>query len=249
MNYNLDENNVTTIETFLQETPVLLLPITTSEPLNDTLPVGAVSKISAIVTQAVAQKAQILCAPQIRYGFSTPFKAFPGVLSPRRNTFVTTVADVVRSAIGWGVTKVIFLEGSSYLRPSIDEALRRYKRKLPDGFSYSIISWQTLGVVRKFVKEHFENLNEQWRSEALFVYLWDELFGESVSSSTHKPVDQKLLTRWRKRGMDPDKFKAYCPKATLSRWDGYTTSDTLLPLLVTEIAQAIDKELQDGFQL
>lgn len=241
MNYNLEENSVRQIEEYLIHSPSLIIPVAPVEPLGVELPLHSISSINHKVAQAVSEKLQLLCASPVRYAYATPFKAFPGVLSTKRDTFVTTMADCVRSAIGWGVKKVYFVEGSSYLASSIDEAMKRYKRKFPDDFSYEIISWQMLGPVRRFINEKYTDLAEVFRSEALYAYLVEELLGYSVESPSSKAPDRELLTKWRKRGMDPEKLKAYAKDCRLSRWSGCDRNDKLLPLLVEAIVVDLTK--------
>lgn len=211
------------------------------EPLGLEMPLSSVTELNQKIAQEVAQEAAILCAPVMAYGYATPFKAFPGILSTRRDTFITALADTVRSSVGWGVKKIYFLEGSSYLAPSIKEAVARYKSKLPDDFSYEVVSWQSLGAVRRFVNEQYDDLVEVFRSEALYAYLAQEILGYSMKPQITKAPDRELLTKWRKRGMDPEKLKAYAPQATLSRWSGCDTSKRLLPLLCKEIVTLISK--------
>lgn len=239
--YQLEDLSVNQVKKLLAENQTLILPVTVMEPLGLDLPLGLVFRINEAVAKAVSKESQTLTAPLLKYGYSTPFKAFSGVLSTRKNSFITEVADIVRSAIGWGIKRIVFLDGSAYLRKEIDEALKRYKKKLPEDFSYTVVSWQTIGPVRKIVKESYNNLAELWRSEALYTALAKELFNTEFTPSQTKPVDAVLFKKWRKRGMDPEKLAAYAPLCSLSRWSDVSMSKKLFPILIEEICKEIKK--------
>lgn len=239
--YQLEDLSVHQINNILTENQTLILPVAVMEPLGLDVPLGLVFRINEAIAKAVSVESKTLTAPLMKYGYSTPFKAFSGVLSTRKNSFITEVADIVRSAIGWGVKRIIFLDGSSYLRKEIDEALKRYKKKLPGDFSYSVVSWQTVGPVRKLIKEGYSELTELWRSEALYASLAKELFNIEITPPQTKPVDAELFKKWRKRGMDPEKFAAYAPLCSLSRWGDVSMSEEVFPLLVKELCKEIKK--------
>lgn len=241
MNYNLYDNSINDIARYVQKSPSLILPLAPIEPLGNDCPLHTIPFINKRIAYSVAERVAILCAPVMQYGYSTPFKAFEGVLSTRKETFVKTIADTVRSAVGWGIETVYFLEGSSYLADSIHEAIKRYRKKLPQNFQYTVISWQSLAIVRKFIKARFENLDEVFRCEAVYAYLATELYGNTIKTPMTKLPDRELVQKWRKRGMDPEKLRAYAHDGFLSRWTSYSCDELLIPIIVDEIVSVIKK--------
>lgn len=240
--YQLEDLSVNQVKAVLTENQTLILPVALMEPLGLDLPLGLVFRINEAIAKAVSEECQTLSAPLIKYGYSTPFKAFSGVLSTRKNSFITEVADIVRSAIGWGVKRIVFLDGSVYLNKEIDEAMRRYKKKFPEDFSYAVISWQSTGPVRKLIKEGYGNLSELWRSEALYAALAKELYGIEIVPPETKQVDAALFKKWSKRGMDPEKLASYAPLCLFSRWGSVSMSRPIFPLLIEELCKEIKKK-------
>lgn len=239
VSFLLDELTFVEVQQIIKDKPILIIPLVPMEPYGKNVPLGAINEISATISSKVASESNTLCATSMRYSFATPFKAFSGVLSMRKNTFITAIADVVRSAIGWGVKKVIFLDSSVYLQPSVEVALKRFQKKMPQDFTYEYICWQQIGSVRKIVKDSFDELEERWRSEALIACLYREICDVEIISEDTKLVDQSLFQRWKKRGMDPEKLIAYSSGCSLSRWKAYKDSGALLPQLVSEICKRI----------
>lgn len=223
------------IAEFIKENPSLIIPIGGLTPIGD-LPLEAVS----IVVETIANKLSIdkktLIAPTVNFPYITPFKSFEGVVGVRGNIFSTTVADLVRSAISWGVKKIIFIDGGVTSETLIHNGIKKYKRVLPKDFEYEVVTWQNLPEVRKATSSIFTNLREVWRSDAALVKLYSEITESPIKEIENSPLPQKEpFGRWKKMGFDPKKLRNLTSTPIFSNWSGVDNSAKLLTTVVSAI--------------
>ncbi len=162
---NLKTLSFAEVASAVEQNPTVVIPLGGLEPIGG-FPLGFPSDVVGRIATAVAQRQQSLCAPVIEYGFATPFKAFDGVLGMRRSTIENALADIFRAAQGWGVTRIIVVDGGLTGEQLVANAVKRFQTKLSAELIIETVCWQNLGAVRKFVKGCGHALEERWRSEA-----------------------------------------------------------------------------------
>jgi creatinine amidohydrolase len=68
-------------------------------------------KIPMALADSASQQTDVLVAPPLNFGVSPYFLAYPGTLSLRVTTFLSVLEDVVRSAYGVGLRRILVLNG------------------------------------------------------------------------------------------------------------------------------------------
>jgi len=219
-----------------------VIPFASLEPVGHELPLGIFQVITESLADSIAELSTCVVLPQITIPYATPFQGFRGVVSVRRNVFMNLLADAALSVSAMGFGRVLFLDGTCYAKASVDESMKKFKRSLPEQFSYGIISWQSDSSLKQIFSDSI-NLKERWRSEAAAVQIYSELTGVSVpvSLKLNKNISDKLFESWRKRNRDPEILRKYFPEAHLSSWDSLVVKEPILPKLTKSICETIEK--------
>jgi len=221
----------------------LIIPFSALEPVGSSLPLGSIQAITATIADELSLREDCLVTPQITIPYATPMQGFRGVLSLRRTVFMNLLADTVLSACSWGVTRILFLDGTSYAKPSVDSAMKKFKRKLPEGLTYGIISWQNDSSLKKAIPLMGDEIVNRWRNDSAIELLYSEITNRSVDSQRdpNRNISDELFQQWSRRGKDPEKLVKYFPNGELSSWGNLVQSEPLLPLLTTSINSNLDK--------
>ncbi len=221
---------------------IAVVPFASLEPVGHELPLGIFQRITETVSDSIAELQNCIVLPQITTPYATPFQGFRGVISLRRNVFMNVLADTALSLSAMGFGRVLFLDGTCYAKSSIDEAMKKFKRSLPEKFSYGIVSWQSESSMKTVFSDSL-NLKERWRSEALAVQLFCEITGSPVPESfkLNTNISDKQFESWRKRTRDPELLRKYFPEAHLSSWDKLVVKEPILPKITKSICETIEK--------
>lgn len=238
----LGSMNLTSLtESDLSEKTVVI-PFAALEPVGETLPLSVLQDITEAVAGAIAKRDNAIVVPAVT-AFATPVQGFRGVISLRRKVFMNQLADIVLNALSWGVRRVLFLDGTCYSKQSVDMAMKRFKRKLPEDFTYGVISWQADPALNRAVSQSSGDLVQRWRNEAAAVILHSELTGSAPVDAVpvNKNISQAQFEKWRKSGRDPEKLVKYFPNAHLSSWSSLSLEEPLMPILLESIFETMDK--------
>lgn len=112
---------------------VVVLPVGSTEQHGPHLPLGVDTIISFEIAKRLAEKIDIVIAPQVPWGYkpqpgSSGGTAFPGTCSLDGATLTALIRDVVRELIRHSVRNIIILDGhyenSLFLNEGADLALR-----------------------------------------------------------------------------------------------------------------------------
>ncbi len=221
----------------------IVIPIASLEPLGEELPLDVFQVITSKIASELSKSDDLIVAPLVSVPYSTPFKGFKGVISLRRTVFMNQLADIVLSASSWGIKKVLFLDGTCYAKSAIDSAMKKYKRKLTQDFTYGIVNWQSDSSIAKVIKQSATGLQSNWRNEIAATLLYSEItdspFVKTVEKNTNISIE--LFEQWRRRGKDPEKLKKYYPNGFLSSWENISIDEPLFPILMNTITKNIEK--------
>jgi len=120
-------------QSFVKRDGVVVIPVGSTEQHGLHLPLGVDALIGYELARKLAEKSDIVIAPQIAWGYkpqpgSSGGTDFPGTCSLDGATLTALVRDFVRELIRHGVRKVIILDGhyenSLFLSEGVDLALR-----------------------------------------------------------------------------------------------------------------------------
>lgn len=107
--------------------PIILLPIGTVEQHGPHLPVNADNMVASYVALAAAAQTNALVAPNINYGNSALFTAFPGTIHVRQETLANVVRDVCQSLISQGFRRIIFVDNHGGNEAVCEQVARELK--------------------------------------------------------------------------------------------------------------------------
>lgn len=109
--YRLAEMTWQEVESALERTATLLLPVGSTEQHGHHLPLGVDVHMPEAVGARVAERSPALLAPPVWYGVSPHHTFKPGTFTVSTETFQRYLVDVCASAGEWGVENVLLLNG------------------------------------------------------------------------------------------------------------------------------------------
>ncbi len=121
------------------EKDLLLIPLGAVEVYGPHLPMGADGIATSALAQRVADEVPALVGPLIPVGFSEALSAFPGTLSVRPSSLIAYTRDVVESFIGWGVRRILFINGHAGNVPYLSELAMNLEHE--NGVRCAQIDW------------------------------------------------------------------------------------------------------------
>lgn len=111
----------------IPQRPIILLPIGTVEQHGPHLPVNADNMVASYVALHAAEQTDALAAPNINYGNSAVFTAFPGTIHVKPETLANVVRDVCQSLIGQGFRRIIFVDNHGGNEAVCEQVARELK--------------------------------------------------------------------------------------------------------------------------
>jgi len=107
----LHERRWPEIETYLETDDVALLPVGSTEQHGRHLPVMTDAAESIGVAVAAGERAGVLVAPPLWYGWTPHHMAYPGTITLRAETLTAIIEDVCQSLIYHGFNRLIVVNG------------------------------------------------------------------------------------------------------------------------------------------
>lgn len=106
----LEDLNWMDIEEYLKHEDRLMLVLGATEQ-HGYLSLLTDIKIPTALADSASQQTGVLVAPPLNFGCSPYFLSYPGTFSLRVTTFIAAVEDLVRSAYGAGIRRLLILNG------------------------------------------------------------------------------------------------------------------------------------------
>lgn len=211
--YISDEMSFDDIADKIKEKPVLIIPIGGFEPLGDDIPIGLMNNVLQEITELVATENNCLSAPLMKYGFSTPFSAFSGAFSMKRNIFESVLRNIVFDSLRWGFKKILFINLSTIPSDFFPRLLKSLSKKV----NVNNVLFFDFQNNKKVRQKAFGNQKNDMRMEheILSLALKFKLI-ESDDINSNDNNDSKVYSKWRRRGRDPELFKKKYPKGTVN---------------------------------
>jgi len=99
------------IESALERTRTLLVPVGSTEQHGHHMPLGVDVFMPEAIGELIAERSPALLAPPIWYGVSPHHTFKPGTFTVSTETFQRYVFDICASAADWGIENVLLLNG------------------------------------------------------------------------------------------------------------------------------------------
>ncbi len=99
------------VETYLQQSQGIILPIGSTEQHGPTGLIGTDAISAEAIAHGVGEATQAIVAPTINVGMALHHTAFPGTISLRPSTMIQLVRDYIMSLTKAGFTKFYFING------------------------------------------------------------------------------------------------------------------------------------------
>ncbi|MGJ8624393.1 MAG: creatininase family protein [Yoonia sp.] len=108
--------------------PVILLPFGSTEQQGPHAPMGDYMLAEALAME-VADASGAIAAPCVPFGYAEFFRAFPGGIQLRAQTFCSVVEDVAGAFLDHGIERLLILNGHSTNSFLIDQVVRKIRRE------------------------------------------------------------------------------------------------------------------------
>jgi creatinine amidohydrolase len=99
------------VETYLQKSQGIILPIGSTEQHGPTGLIGTDAICAESISKGVGEATQAMVAPTINVGMALHHTAFPGTISLRPSTLILVVKDYLTCLVKAGFTKFYFING------------------------------------------------------------------------------------------------------------------------------------------
>ncbi|MFM7363939.1 MAG: creatininase family protein [Cuspidothrix sp.] len=99
------------VETYLQQSQGIILPIGSTEQHGPTGLIGTDAICAESISKSVGEATQAMVAPTINVGMALHHTAFPGTISLRPSTLILVIKDHLTCLVKAGFTKFYFING------------------------------------------------------------------------------------------------------------------------------------------
>ena len=143
----------------MKEKPVIVLPFGSQEEQGPVAPMGDWMLTEALAAR-IAEKAGAIAAPTVAFGYADYFRAIPGGVQLRPETFCALFEDICANFLDHGLEHLVVFNGHSGNYPLIDQSIRKIKRERG-------ILIPCLNVWRLMTPEVWKELHGDWGTKAL----------------------------------------------------------------------------------
>jgi creatinine amidohydrolase len=152
------------VETYLQRSQGLILPIGSTEQHGPTGLIGTDAICAEAIAKGVGEATQALVAPTINVGMALHHTAFPGSMSLRPSTLILVIRDYLVSLTRAGFTKFFFINGHGGNMATLKAAFSEVYEvltdlNLPDSdrVQCRLANWFMCGSVYQLAKDLYGN--------------------------------------------------------------------------------------------
>ncbi|MBD2693566.1 creatininase family protein [Anabaena catenula] len=211
----------TEVETYLQQSQGIILPIGSTEQHGPTGLIGTDAICAEVISRGVGEETQAMVAPTINVGMALHHTAFPGTISLRPSTLILVVKDYLTCLVKAGFTKFYFINGHggniATLKAAFSETYAHLEDlQIPNSAKVKcqVANWFMGGSVYKLAKELYGNQEGSHATPseiAVTQYVYPEAIKKAPLSSEvasgHKiysAVDFRLRYPDGRMGSNPD---------------------------------------------
>ncbi|MBD2145820.1 creatininase family protein [Sphaerospermopsis sp. FACHB-1194] len=150
----------TEVETYLQQSQGIIIPIGSTEQHGPTGLIGTDAICAEAISRGVGETTQAMVAPTINVGMALHHTAFSGTISLRPSTLILVIKDYITCLAKAGFTKFYFINGHGGNIATLKAAFSETYAHLEDlqiqnyqKVQCQIANWFMCGSVYKLAKE------------------------------------------------------------------------------------------------
>jgi creatinine amidohydrolase len=183
------------VETYLQQSSGIILPIGSTEQHGPTGLIGTDAICAEAVAHGVGKAAQAMVAPVINVGMALHHTSFPGTISLRPSTLMQVVRDYIASLAKAGFTKFYFINGHGgnvhTLRAAFSETYAYLEDlQIPNArhIQCQVANWYMCGSVYKLAKELYGDEEGSHATPSEVALTW-YVYPEAIKQA---PLDKEV---------------------------------------------------------
>jgi creatinine amidohydrolase len=191
----------TEVETYLQTSTGIIIPIGSTEQHGPTGLIGTDAISAEAIAQAVGTATQAIVAPTINVGMALHHTDFPGTISLRPSTLILVIRDYLTCLTRSGFTKFFFINGHGGNIATLKAAFSETYAHLTDLqvpnaelVECQTANWFMCGSVYRLAKELYGD-REGSHATPSEVAVTQYLYPEAIKST---PLDPDCLSKERK---------------------------------------------------
>lgn len=154
----------TEVETYLQQSTGIILPIGSTEQHGPTGLIGTDAICAEAISRGVGEATEAIVGPTINVGMALHHLGFPGSMSLRPSTLIRVIDDYVTSLAKAGFTRFFFINGHGGNIATLKAAFSETYAHLADlnlpsasQVRCQVANWFMCGSVYKLAKELYGN--------------------------------------------------------------------------------------------
>jgi creatinine amidohydrolase len=193
----------TEVETYLQASTGIIIPIGSTEQHGPTGLIGTDAICAEAIAEAVGVATQSLVAPTINVGMALHHADFPGTISLRPSTMILVVRDYITCLVRSGFTKFFFINGHGGNIATLKAAYAETYAHLADLnianadlVECQTANWFMSGSVYRLAKELYgdrEGSHATPSEVALTQYIYPEAIKSVQLDANHLSQERKIL--------------------------------------------------------
>jgi creatinine amidohydrolase len=182
------------VETYLQSSSGIILPIGSTEQHGPTGLIGTDALCAEAIARGVGDATHALVGPTINVGMALHHTAFPGSMSLRPSTLILLIRDYVTSLAKLGFTRFLFINGHggnvATLKAAFAETyatLAELNLPQADRVQCQVANWYMCGSVYRLAQELYgdqEGAHATPSEVALTQYLYPESIKQAPLSES-----------------------------------------------------------------
>ncbi len=191
----------TEVETYLQSSTGIIIPIGSTEQHGPTGLIGTDAISAESIAEAVGTATDALVAPTINVGMALHHTDFPGTISLRPSTLILVIRDYITCLTRSGFTKFFFINGHGGNIATLKAAFSETYAHLADLQIHNAdlvecqtANWFMCGSVYRLAKELYGD-REGSHATPSEVAVTQYLYPEAIKST---PLDPQHLSKERK---------------------------------------------------
>ncbi|MFO8116595.1 MAG: creatininase family protein [Halorubrum sp.] len=182
------------VESALEATRTLLVPVGSTEQHGHHLPLGVDALMPEAIGERVADRVPALLAPPVWYGVSPHHTFKPGTFTVSTETFQRYVFDVCDSASEWGIENVLLLNGHYLAQdPELEVVVRRLRTE-SDVEAFHVPLVDLFADVAEEIRTGAVSFHASEFETSIMLALFPELVDMAAATAVDPPAESLPLT-------------------------------------------------------